>query len=185
MRFKINIILLSLAFIVLGCTNEEAEYDYQHHEKDNTQPIHYETDKERKDRLNIREETVGEKGGYPQSKQDNINRSDFKSGYADPFTNEESKLIAEALRDHKQISQAQVASTADRILIGVKLNTHVTDDVGEDIKKEVKQLLPQANKEIIIYTDDAHWEKMKNLEARIEAKDNGKKMEEFINQFVK
>ncbi|WP_170875264.1 YhcN/YlaJ family sporulation lipoprotein [Virgibacillus pantothenticus] len=185
MRVWLGMMLMALISLI-GCADGQQGENHANPNTDNqTQPIHYETEKERNERLNIREQSIGEKGGYPQSKQENINESNFNSGYSDPFTNEEAIMITEALQKKRQIVQAQVASTNDRILIGVILSTHVSGDIGNEIKKEVKKLLPDSNKEIIIYTDDTHWEKMRNLDARLEAKDNGENMEELINRFLK
>src|SRR5690625_1979386 len=160
---------------------EEANMD-----NDNvTQPIHYETEREQKDRLNVREQTIGERGGYPQSKQENINDQDYEGGYSDIYTTDRTEEIAEYLQKKQEIVQAQVAETDDRIVIAVMLpeRTRCDVDAGRLIEEEVRNILPGTNKQIIVYTDDVYWDRMKNLDGRWKARQTGEELGEMLEDF--
>lgn len=179
--------IIAAFFTMVACANDNGANEDAQREIDNknTQPIHYETNQEKKERLHVRDQTIGEKGGYPQTHQDKANDANNKNGYTDVFTNEEAQMIAETLQNKREIVQAQVASTDDRIIVGVILQAHAKQkDSAQQIKKEVKKLVPNTDKQIIVYTDDIHWDRMKNLDARLKAKNNGDKIEQYINEFI-
>ncbi|MEC5422057.1 YhcN/YlaJ family sporulation lipoprotein [Virgibacillus sp. C22-A2] len=177
---KASIILLIL--FVVGCTNAD-DNTQTNNEDIRTQPIHYETESEQKARKGLRDKTIGEQGGYPQSDQEGVNASDYSGGYSDVFTNEESEFLANELQAHRDIIQAQVASTEDRIIVAVMLREHSNHDVAETIETEVREVIPETDKQIIIYTDDIYWDRMKNLDARLEARDVGEDLEDYITDF--
>lgn len=156
--------LIFMLVLMAGCGPQEEPADQA---KDNLAPIKYETKMERAERSNMEPKSIGDVGGYAQSEQRKVNHLDSESGYTDPYTNEETEHIANELRKHKQIIQAQVASTEKEIVVGVML----TDDgekkvTNEMVKAWVKEIVPDTNKEIIIFTDDAEWHHLKNTHSR-------------------
>lgn len=171
--------LLLATLTVVGCTNEgnnEAGNDNQ----TETQPIHYETKNERDERLDLRDKTIGEKGGYPQSEQKNLNSGDGKTGNnTDEFTNKQSKVISDHLKEKRNIKLAQVAITNDKIIVAVMLNEHNDHEISTDIKNEVRKFEP--NKTIVVYTDDKHWDRMNNLKARLKQSNIPDDLQEFFN----
>ena len=173
--------LMCLLLLTAACSdvNREANND----DSIKTQPINYETDQEQKDRLNIRDETIGEKGGYPQSDQDGVNASDFKKGYSDAFTNEESELISKQLKEKKEIVQAQVASTDERIIVAVILSEKTDPGIKQIIQEEVEKIAPE--KQVMIYTDEVHWDHMKDLGARKGSENREYDVEEYIDEFFR
>lgn len=176
MRIKLGLIILMLGAIT-ACTNEPTD-KAENGNQQSTQPIHYETEQEKRERLGTFAENGKKK--YPQSEQKKGTEANFKNGYSDSFTNEETEMITRALKNKTQIVQAQVAATEDRIIVGVMLKDDVRQDIGNEIKQEVKKLVPNSNKEIIVYTDEEHWNKMKNLDNRLKPKYNGEKLEEIL-----
>ncbi|WP_158591724.1 YhcN/YlaJ family sporulation lipoprotein [Oceanobacillus halophilus] len=177
------LITVMISIVMVACTNEDESSqsgsDYLH-----TQPIHYDTRQENNERMGTNEKSIGEQGGYPQSEQRGVNAADYEGGYSDPFTNEETELISKKLKQQKDIIQAQVASTEDRIIVAVMLREHfdhnVTSDI-DDIEKQVKKIVPNTEKQIIVYTDDVQWDRMKNLNARYKSGKNG---DELFNNFL-
>lgn len=157
--------LLFVVLVVTGCNNvdnNEATDD----EKIQSQPLHYETKDEQNERLGLRDQTIGEKGGYPQSEQKELNRGDTTAGdNKDAFTNEQSKVIADHLSERLDIKLAQVALTNEKIIVAVMLNGHTNHEISGDIKQEVRNFEP--NKTIVVYTDDIYWDRMVNLKARL------------------
>lgn len=157
--------LLFTVLLASGCANDENS-EARNNDGPKTQTINYETQGEQNARLGLRDQTIGEKGGYPQTDQDDLNRGDnTTSGNMDIFTNEQSKEIANHLMKHQDIKAAQVAVTDEKIVVGVMLNDHGNHNITTDIKKEVRKLEP--NKTIVVYTDDNNWDRMSNLKARL------------------
>jgi hypothetical protein len=152
--------------IMVGCSNNNTNGDAQNNDNDvNTESIHYETNQEQANRLGTNDESTGEKGGRIQSDQSGTNASNGHSGnYQDIFTNEETDKIYSRLIKLKEIKQAQVATTDDRIVVAVMLNRHAGKNIGDKIENETRKVVP--NKEVYVYTDDVHWNDVKNLRAR-------------------
>lgn len=135
---------------------------------DHHQLVRYETQKEKQQRLQPEKPSIAEQGGYPQTEQKGVDSSYF-SNYTDPFTDEESLYLTRELQKRKDIIQAQVVSQEDRLLIGVLLPQHFDQDITlQELEDEVRRILPENEKEIIIYTNNAQWNYLKNKDARIE-----------------
>ncbi len=177
MNRRKSICFILLFMLLIGC-NAENETSEQRKD-DVVQPIHFEPKTDANNRYESKQPSIGERGGYPQSKQEGVNASDF-THYSDAFTNEESARITEELSKQKDIIQAQVASTEDRIVVAVILREHFNHDVTQNIKQEVREIIPNTDKQVIVYTDDIEWDRMKNLDARLRAKNNGDDLETFI-----
>ncbi|HEY4601183.1 MAG TPA: YhcN/YlaJ family sporulation lipoprotein [Cerasibacillus sp.] len=157
---------LMILLIVLSCAACSSPNQHENAVKNNnTQPIHFETKEQQKGRLGVREKSIGEQGGYPQSYR-NFNKGPDKGPYTDIFTNDESAKLEEHLRTFKEVKQAQVASTEDRIVIGVILSNRFQEDpnIATDIKRSVEEMFP--NKTIIVYTDHIHWDRMRELRSK-------------------
>ncbi|AIF45384.1 YhcN/YlaJ family sporulation lipoprotein [Virgibacillus sp. SK37] len=182
--FKYSLIPgVALLALTIGCTNDNEE-SVENKANPNTQPMHYETDQEQKERLNYDEPSIGEQGGYPQSEQQQVNDADYKSGYSDAFTNEEAMLLSQELQNKKDIIQAQVAVTDKRIIVGVMQREHTDHLAVNKIESTIREILPNTKKEIIVYTDDIHWDRMKNLDARLKAKNRGDDLEKTVEDFL-
>ncbi|WP_339228268.1 YhcN/YlaJ family sporulation lipoprotein [Oceanobacillus sp. FSL K6-2867] len=171
--------LIFLVVLLTGCNAGQETSEEQ--KSDMVQPIHFEPETDENNRYKSRQPSIGERGGYPQSKQEAANKSDF-AHYSDSFTNEESARITEELSKQKDIIQAQAASTEDRIVVSVILREHFNHDISHNIKEEVRKIVPNTDKQIIVYTDDIEWDRMKNLDARLQAKNNGDDLEAFIKE---
>ncbi|MGJ9457087.1 YhcN/YlaJ family sporulation lipoprotein [Oceanobacillus sp. CF4.6] len=176
MRIKNVMLFVLMIFIFAACNGEEQNTSEQSNEE-SVQPMHY--DDKNRDIYNVQEPSIGQRGGYPQSEQKGVNSSDF-SKYSDAFTNEESIRITEELKKRKDIIQAQVASTDDRIIVAVMLREHFDRQIPDDIEENVREIVPQTDKEIIVYTDDIQWDRMKDFDARLQSKNMGEGMENVI-----
>ena len=170
--------LLLIVLLSAGCSNDEnneaSNNDVQ------PQTINYETKNEQNARLGIQDQTIGERGGYPQTDQDDINRGDSAlRDNADIFTNEQSKKIANRLMKRQDIKAAQVAITDDKIVIGLMLNDHGDHNITKGIKEDVRKF--DQEKTIIVYTDDIHWDRMSNLKARHEQSNLTENIKKFFN----
>ncbi|TXL68082.1 hypothetical protein FHP05_03430 [Cerasibacillus terrae] len=164
MRIK-PILIVVLCFGCIACSPDKDPK--VNNETNHSQPMHYETKNEEKNRHGVREKSIGEQGGYPQSKQQEQNRGKEEGPYTDLFTNDESIKIEEHLKGMKEIKQAQVASSDERVVVGVILSNRfeAQSDIAEQIKTSVKEMAP--DKTVVVYTDDIHWDRMRNLQSRI------------------
>lgn len=144
----------------------------------NSEPIHYETEKEQNDRLNNESDNIAEKGGYPQSDRDRLNVGD-EDARTDTFTNEFTMSISKHLKKRKDVKQAQVAATDDKVVVGVLVNEYAPKGMKGIIEDEVEQLAP--NREVVVYTDRMYWDKMRNEDAEPDQL-NGD-LEEFLDEF--
>lgn len=153
-----------MMLFTIGCTNNNDNAEEDRNAR--MQHINYETPKEQKQRLGNREPSIGEQGGYIQSEQRGLNAGDRTGDYTDMYTNEDSVRIADHLNEWKEIKQAQVAFTDKRVVVGVLLNDHSDHHLTDRIREEVAKFVP--DREIVVYTDEAYWEKMKNLDSRIQ-----------------
>ncbi|GGA69285.1 YhcN/YlaJ family sporulation lipoprotein [Ornithinibacillus halotolerans] len=161
MRWKMLFMVSSLVFIA-ACGND-SEQGANEENLDNIQPINYETKEEQKTRLGQNEQSIGELGGYPQSEQERVNEGDknFGAKNEDRYTNERTYYIAEKLSERKEVVQAQVAETDKRVIVAVMTGNKYYPDLPKSIREEVKEMIP--DKEIVVYTDAAWWDRMRNL----------------------
>ncbi|WP_175631901.1 YhcN/YlaJ family sporulation lipoprotein [Virgibacillus siamensis] len=177
MRFaKIFCLLLCGVFLVACSENRDSATDS--HDQLNSDPIHYETDKEHNDRIDDHPENIAEKGGYPQSDRDRLNVGD-EDAKTDLYTNEWTMSISKHLKQRKDVKQAQVAATDDKIVVGVLVNEYAQKGMKKKIKAEVEQMVP--GRKVVVYTDRIYWDKMRDEDAEPDQL-NGD-MEEFLDEF--
>ncbi|WP_087971793.1 YhcN/YlaJ family sporulation lipoprotein [Oceanobacillus rekensis] len=172
-------LFIFMIFVMAACNGGEQETSEQPN-GGAVQPMHF--DEKTRDIYDRQGPSIGEQGGYPQSKQRGVNSSDF-SEYSDAFTNEESIRIMEELVKQKDIIQAQVASTDDRIIVAVMLRENLDREIADDIEAEVKEIVPASDKEVIVYTDDVQWDRMKNFDSRIQSEDMDEDTTNFMEEF--
>ncbi|WP_163970116.1 YhcN/YlaJ family sporulation lipoprotein [Oceanobacillus halotolerans] len=180
MKWRSFITISLMVPFVIACNDtdhidENAQRDGN---QSDPQPIHYESEGEKRERLGIDDQSIGERGGYPQTNRDDINRSENNNRYTDAFTNEESEEIAEHLRQRNDIRQVQVASTDDRVVVAVMLNKHHDHHVPDNIEEDIKEFV--QDKKIVVYTDDIYWERMRNLDSRLNQANMGEDVEQEI-----
>lgn len=169
-----------LLFFLAGCGTGEEQTEND--TGDAAAPMHYENKAEQRERLNIQERSIGEQGGYPQSEQNQANTADYEGGYSDPFTNEESEMLTRRLEENKDIVKAQVASNEERIMIGLILKEHTDPKIPDGIEEQVKSWLPETDKQVVVFSDEVYWDRMKNLKARSEAENVGSEMGAFFEE---
>src|SRR5699024_6517282 len=98
--------------------------------------------------------------------------------FTDPYVNKTTAEIYDQISHFKEIKQAQVTAADDKIVVALMLNDYNEEDVRDKIVNNVRDIVP--NKEIVIYTDDVHWNRIKNKRARLKSPDghaNGPSMD--------
>ncbi|MFS0672929.1 YhcN/YlaJ family sporulation lipoprotein [Ornithinibacillus sp. 179-J 7C1 HS] len=181
MRRKLLLVLTSLIFAT-ACGNETEEGTNEIN-NNSISPINYETPEEQEERTDNREKTIGELGGYPQSEQEYVNEGDKNLGASneDSYTNERTLQISEYLSERKEIVQAQVAETDERIIVAVMTGNKYYPDLQDTIEDEVRQIV--SDKEIVVYTDSIWWDRMRNLNSSPNHLDE--EIEENLNNFFR
>jgi len=170
---KKNMVLFALLLTMLMACSQP-ENTLQPNEERETQPIHYETEEEQKERKGVRDQTIGEQGGYIQSEQPHLKYVDRDQDYTDPYKNEEALLLTEELNKLDYLATVEVSSAEDRIVIGVMLQANdshkpISDEAfAEQIEAEVKKILPDTDKDIIVFSQESEWGELKNLDGRIQ-----------------
>lgn len=186
MRMKIIVALFILTVFVTGCTNMNSDEKQETtQENPNTHPINDEPKKEQKDRLEDRVNPPSK-----QKHQQNQERYADQMGNDDMdiFTTKESAEIADMLTKRNDVIQAQVATTKDRVIVGVMLNKYNKQQADGDqkkiaeIEKAVQKVEPE--KEIVVYTDDAHWNQLKDLNSGLKQSNAGENVEKYIEKFL-
>jgi len=187
MRMKIIVTLVILAVFAVGCTNENSDGKRETtQENSNTHPINYEPKKEQQDRLEDRVNPPSKQKHQQNQKRYHADQSGNDN--MDIFTTKESAEIADHLTKRNDVIQAQVATTEDRVIVGVMLNKHDKQQTDKDqkkiaeIEKSVQKLEP--HKEIIVYTDDAHWNQLKDLNSSLKQSNAGENVEKYIEKFL-
>jgi Sporulation lipoprotein YhcN/YlaJ (Spore_YhcN_YlaJ) len=166
MRGKL-LFVFACIMITAACGNTNSEQGINDQQDVNKfQSVNYETPKEQKDRTK-EDKTIGERGGYPQSEQRGVGAGDENTSHKneDQFSNENTRLISKYLAERKDIVQAQVSETDNRIIVAVITpdpnQNGDNSDLVKSIDKEVRRVVP--DKDIVVYVDKIHWNRMRNL----------------------
>lgn len=142
----------------------------------NTQPINYETKKEQNGRLGVNKKPnkdyyqSNEKGIATDGKENNV------------FVTKEAREISQLLAKREYINQIQVATMDERVVVSVTLNDYTLSNAAGMIKRDVEKVVP--NKEIIVYTDELHWNRMKDVNASLKQREIGENVEEYLEKHL-
>lgn len=101
--------------------------------------------------------------------KEELNTNEFES-YQDPTTNERTEEISEKLMENRDIIMAEIHELEDQIYVAVRLreNNHDrshTEHIVGDIEHQVKQVIGNEDKQIVIWTDHIEWNEFKNEES--------------------
>lgn len=161
-----------IMFIAIGCTNNN---DAQMDNNNNKEPMQISNrDDNQSDPYDV-EKSPNKK--YYQSDERGIGED---AENQDIFSSEESLMVQQHLQKRKDVRQAQVATFEDRVIAFVMLNPQQNDQTDSEIKDETQRLIPE--KEIVIYTDEYHWNRMKDLKAGLTQKKAGERVEDFFEE---
>lgn len=163
---------LVLLGIFTACTNNNAE---QHQQEDsNVQPIRYESNKEENERLGINDYADKD---YYQSDEKGIAHDGNERNI---FHSDESLLVAQKLGERPDIKQYQVAVYENYVIVFTILQDYVNDDIAESIEQDVKEVLP--SKEVAVYTDEYHWNKMRHMQAGFKQRQIADDLEHYLEE---
>src|SRR5699024_10530756 len=98
------------------------------------------------------------------------------------FATKETREITQLLAKREDIRDSQVVSLRDRVVLVLMTDTNkVTNDMVQTITNEVEKITP--TKQVLIYTDEYHWNRMKDLDAGLKQRKIGESAEEFIEKY--
>lgn len=158
-----------VSILLTGCTNNEqlgSERDVDPKPiristKDNRQVV---IDKNpSKDYIQSDEEGIGQYGS-----ERNI------------FESVESRQISQQLARRDEVIQSRVAVTPNRVIVFASLNDY-PNDIEKQIEDDVKKYV--QDKQIIVFTDEAQWERMRHLESSLKAEEIGEDMEQYLERY--
>lgn len=168
-----------ITFFSTGCTTMNLNKD-DNKGKINSEQIRYETQNQGADNLGSSKPDYSK---YEQSvrKLKELKEATEHGPDTDIFTNEEVEAVMDHLRKQEEIIDAQAAMSGDKIYVAVKLNNNGDQDIGNEIERQVREVV--KNKEIIIYTDYSDWERSKDEGASKGAASLGKDLENMLENF--
>ncbi|MGM8212983.1 YhcN/YlaJ family sporulation lipoprotein [Virgibacillus sp. W0430] len=171
---KVNLIWIAAMFMLfVGCSNGQKDTS-QEKEGTNPNPIRYETKEEYNARHGINDYAdkdyyqSDEAGIAPDGNERNI------------FNTEESLLIAQTLQRKTDIKQAQAALVDSKIIVFVTLNDYTNDNISNNIRQIVQEIVPE--KEVIIFTDEIHWNRMRHLQAGLKQREIAENLEHYFEE---
>ncbi|MFD1362937.1 YhcN/YlaJ family sporulation lipoprotein [Lentibacillus salinarum] len=177
MRTIKGIMIPILTILLVGCMQDDAGDD-PGQENMNSQPIKYETEQEQNERRETDNNQNDEQNTYPENDYQNVNEGDDQA-QSDKFTNEVSQSISNHLKQRRDVRQAQVAVSEDKVIVGVMLTDQAPPDMRERVEQEVQEMVP--TKDVHVYTDDIYWDRMRNKDAQLDQL-NGD-MREYLREF--
>lgn len=96
------------------------------------------------------------------------------------FNSRESRQISQQLAKRKEISQSRVAVTPNRVLVFASLNEY-PNDITKQIEKDVEPFV--RDKQIVVFTDEAQWERMQHLDSSLRQREIGEDIEQFLERY--
>ena len=98
--------------------------------------------------------------------KENLADSDFDH-YTDPYTTEETQRISKKLMENRDIINVEVRMDEEQVFVAVKLRENNYDrnqdtEIVTEIEQQVRDILIDDTKQVIIYTDHTQWQRLKN-----------------------
>lgn len=168
MRIKIFMIG-AVVLLLIGCTDKDEQF-----QNDNGPETNQERYTPSDDQSNPMTQNT-------RNKQRNQSHFDDDK---DIFTNEASEKIQDMLNNRQDIRNSQVAITDTRALIAVQLSKNADrENILDSIENDIKHIVPK--KELVIYTEDSYYDRMKNLGSQLKRLTDHDDIDKFIDDYFK
>ncbi|GEM_PF-4421325 len=163
-RYAYILLLLLLFLLLAGCGNSTSQ-PMNDENRPQPQKVRYENPAKEADHLTYYKDYVDAR----KLQKDKLSDNDFE-GYTDPYTTKESQEIAEKLMENRDIIIAEVRILDEQVLVAVKLRDNNYDrnhdmSAVTKIEDQVKEMLKDDEKKVVIWTDHTQWNRMKNYYA--------------------
>ena len=97
------------------------------------------------------------------------------------FESDEALAIAQALSSRTDVRHAHVATSDTQVVAFVLLKDYQNHHIAEDLEEEVRKISP--DKDIYIYTDKVHYNRVEDLKSSMRARQIGNNIERFIERY--
>lgn len=176
-RVNLYLSMTLMCFLFAGCLGNEGAHNGKPGSVDETNdnnPIAYNTKQEEAERrgiTNTNSEEPRDPKHYLEGFQTDLGEQNTQNTtYSDYFYSEDSKKVSEAVNELDEVNISQVMVTEEHVVVSVMLNRYEysanMEEITEKIVNRAEQVIP--NKEVIVYTDDIYWKKMRDLNSGIE-----------------
>lgn len=166
-----RLLVITLLLVVpIACKSQQAT------EEENTSPklIHYESEQERNLRLGNKDNNIRK---YIESDEIGIGEHGTER---DIFKTEEALEVAQALAKRKEVRHAQVATSTTQIVAFVLLKDFQNPNIAKSLEEEIARINPQ--KDIYIYTDQLHYNRVEDLKSSMKARQIGNDLQRFFEE---
>ncbi len=116
-------------------------------------------------------------------KKDTPMSDDNANTYNNKEYDRQSRAIGKRLSQSRFIKSAQVVITNESVIVAVEepdRATYTRVNVSEKVRKLVKEMPEVKGKELVVYTDERYWDRMKDLRSRLNQREE---MPEEWDQF--
>lgn len=168
----ISIFVISL--FIVGCQNGQLGRESNDHKPLSTEPIHYEKGEDPNEQLDTHNSPMKP---YLQSDEKGIGKDGTERNI---FETDEALEIAQKLSLRDDVKQTQVATTDDQVAVFVLLRDYQNPQIAKSIEQDIRAITP--NKEIFVYTDKIHWNRLKDLDSSMRARKIGNDLEKFLEE---
>ncbi len=141
------------------------EPDYSPNVETNYDAMEYERARPRDKNIALRQ------GPKKDTPMDSDNANSFNNIEFD----RQSREIGKRLSQNRFVKTAQVVITNEKVIVAVEepdRATYTRVDVSEKVRKLVTQMPETKGKEIVIYTDERYWDRMKDIRSRLNQRDD-------------
>lgn len=110
--------------------------------------------------LRVNERTDTKREYAPENiEQQNIQEQLVKENPGS-YTNKRTIEITKRVMERRDVRNAQVAMTKDRVLVALMLENKIDTRVKDEVKDLVEKMEP--DKEVVVLTDDIYWSKKRD-----------------------
>lgn len=174
MRARFGFLLLF--FVVVGCTDRIEQPEADPGESSSSQPFRYETVGEQKERQKNRDQHV------KNQSQRKDNGTEYKN-ISNLSSDEENEIIDKIMK-RKRIKEAQVASSSHYVIISLLVREGYTDQtIRLNVEDDVRAMF--SDRQIVIFTDDYHWNQMIHLKSRLASSESDEERNRLIEDYLR
>ncbi|WP_171038033.1 YhcN/YlaJ family sporulation lipoprotein [Aquibacillus sediminis] len=185
-KFVMYCMVMLVCAVQFGCNTEENQTQPENIEE--TRNMSYHKGSEQSDQPNDDQEYSHAKSrdqaldGYLTGMGDPDKES---SRYTEGFYNEDTIKVMEEVNKFDEVDVTQALVSDDTVYISPMLNQKEysvdTESILSDIHTRIKQMYP--DKKVIVESDGIFWNKMRDLDARLQDAEDPKHARDIINEF--
>lgn len=163
------IIYIFMLFLLIGCNQAETESQ----EPISPDQVRYDKEIERDDSNNhpLRQ--------YTESEEKGISEYGTKR---EIFRTDEALRVTQLLSERDDVRHAHVATSDTQVVAFVLLKDYEDHHIAKTLEEEVKTIVP--DKDIYIYTDKNHYNRIEDLKSSMKPRQIGKDLQRFFEKYL-